>query len=177
MRSRSTLLTTLGLALAFTSGCTLGEVGTADDQVVGDDDDLLPAEALCESTLTMSGTFTTSVSPPPTAEEGCVPQGTWTVQVTVADVGDCDAAPVASTYTYTVTGQGPEQRITYTGTPGEELNSGIHAGGNGECEGTFEHIWAADGTDFHVAQLKPYFDPGTSTIQGQGTYQLWSSHP
>ncbi len=165
----------LGLALVCVSGCTLGEVG--DDVVVGGDDDLTPAAALCESTLTMSGTFTPPGTPP-TADLGCVPEGTWAVTVTVADLGDCADAPVGSTYTYTVVGQGSDQMINYTGATGEELNSGIHAGGNGECEGTFEHIWAADASgEFHVAQLKPYFEPGTLTIQGGGTYQLWSRHP
>lgn len=169
------IVTTLGLALAFTSGCTLGEVGD-DTTPIGDDDTTLPANALCESTLTLSGTFAAEAVPPPTEDQGCVPQGTWTVQVTVSDVGDCDEAPVSTSYIYTVTGEGADETVTFTGGAGE-LTWGIHAGGNGQCEGSFEHIWEATGGEFHVAQMSPYFAPGTTTMMGSGTYQLWSKHP
>jgi hypothetical protein len=168
-------LTAMGVLLACASGCGVGSVSTGDD--IGDDDTTLPANALCQSELTITGTFATSTVPPPTEDLGCVPQGTWTLEIAVADVGDCEAAPVSDTYVYTVSGEGATQMIDYTGAAGEELTSGIHAGGNGQCEGSFEHIWAATDGEFHVAQLSPYFAPGTATMLGSGTYQLWTQHP
>lgn len=169
MMARSTLFA-LGLAV---SGCTLGSVG--DDGLGWEDDEPRPAEALCESVLRLSGTVAPPGGTPSPAELGCVPEGTWTVRVAVEDVGDCAAAMVGSTYTYTVVGEGRDRTISYGGPEDSEL--GIHAGGNGQCEATFEHIWAAGEGRYHVLLLKPYFQPGTTTILGEGTYQLWSKRP
>lgn len=152
-------------------GCGLGGVG--DGGGVNTEDDR-PVEALCQANLTLSGT-PTPPGTPPTADLGCVPEGTWTVEVTISDVGDCGDVPMGSTYTYTVTGAGRDRVIAYTGGT-EETTLSIHAGGNGQCEGSFEHIWETDG-GYAVGLLKPWFDPGTTTIQGTGTYQLWSEHP
>jgi len=169
---RSTLFcAAIGLALA---GCGLGSVGGGDDDF-GYEPDPVPENALCEAQLTLTGSFTPPGTPPG-AELGCVPEGTWTINVAIGD-NDCGDVPMAGTYVYTVTGTGRDQVITYS-TPGaQDLALSIHAGGNGECEGSFEHIWPADGGEFHVALLKPYFDPGTTTMQGRGTYQLWTEHP
>jgi len=168
-------LTAMGVLLACAAGCGVGSV--SDDVAIGDDDSDLPANALCSSDLTISGTFVSETVPPPTADLGCVPQGVWTVEVTVGAINDCGEAPVSDTYVYTISGEGSTQVIAFTGASGEELNSGVHAGGNGQCEGSFEHIWAAEDGEFHVAQLGPYFEAGTQTMQGVGTYQLWSKHP
>lgn len=168
MHARSTFFV-LGFALA---GCGLGDVGTGDGVNTEDD---RPAEALCQADIALSGTFTPAGTPP-TPDLGCVPEGTWTVNVTISDTGDCGDVPMGSSYTYTVTGAGRDRVISYTAAAGEETTLSIHAGGNGECEASFEHIWETDG-GFAVALLKPWFDPGTTTIQGTATYQLWSEHP
>lgn len=160
----------LGVALA---GCTLGTVGGGGP--VGNDEDQRPAEVLCEAQLTITGTFAPPGTPPG-AELGCVPEGTWTVNVAVGDEGDCGAVPIATTYTYTVVGTGRDQMIQYTTQTGEEIWLNIHAGGNGECEGSFEHIWPAEG-GFNVMLLKPWFEAGTQTMQGTGTFQVWNEHP
>ncbi len=127
--------------------------------------------------MTLSGSFAPPGAPP-TADLGCVPAGTWTVSVTLPDSGDCGDVPAGiDQYVYTVTGEGRDQDVVYTAASGEDVTLSIHAGGNGECEGSFEHIWPVGDGTFHVVQLKPYFEPGTLVMLGSGTYQLWSEHP
>lgn len=141
---------------------------------MGDDDGVRPEGALCEAALTLSGTFAPEAGTPAPAEQGCVPHGTWTVQVTVTDEGDCADVAVGTTYEYVIAGDGRDRTITYGGT--EDTTLGLSAGGGGECEGSFEHISAAaDGV--HVVLLKPYTEPGTTAILGTGTYQLWEEAP
>lgn len=172
MRLRSTLFM---MGLSFAAACTPGSVGTGDD--TGGDDSELPGDALCESSLALSGTLAPPGTPP-AANLGCVPEGVWTVNVAAGD-GTCGDVTVATTYTYTVTGEGRDRTISFTAATGEEIALNISAGGNGECEGSFEHIWpTTDGSgEFHVVVLKPWFDPGTTQIQGTGRYQLWASRP
>jgi len=160
----------LGFALA---GCGVGDAtGPGGGGGDGVDVDERPPEVLCEAALTLSGTLAPE-GEPPTADLGCVPQGTWTVDVTVGE-GDCGDVPVQSTYTYTVTGTGHDTLITYDGT--ERSTVGIHAGGDGQCLGSFEHVWQGDG-GWNVLLLKPELEPGTTTIGGVGTFQLWNKEP
>jgi hypothetical protein len=162
----------LGLSLA---SCTLGDVGGGGP--VASDDDLVPEAMLCEAKLSLSGTLAPPGGTPAPADQGCVPEGTWTVNVTIGD-SDCGDVPTAATYVYEVVGTGRARVITYdAAASGEELALNIHAGGNGECDASFEHISAAGEGEYHVLDLKPWFAPGTTTIQGIGTYQLWSEHP
>jgi hypothetical protein len=159
---------TLGLTFA---SCTLGDVGGGTPT---GDDDVSPQHALCDAVLELSGTLSPPGTPP-TPELGCVPEGRWTVSLRVG-ANDCGDVPMAAAYTYVVTGTGRDREIAVEGADGHEVNLNIHAGGNGECEGSFEHIWpAADG--FHVALLKPWFPPGSVSIVGTGSYQLWTEHP
>lgn len=166
MRTRSTLL---ALCLGLPA-CTLGDVGPGGPGV---DVDERPEGVLCEAALTVSGTLTPEGAAP-TPDLGCVPQGTWTVNVTVGE-SDCGDVPVNATYTYVVTGVGRDQIITYDGP--EDSTLGISAGGNGECEGAFEHIWPGELPEHHVLLLKPYFDAGSLVIQGIGQYQIWDEAP
>jgi hypothetical protein len=170
MRTRSTLLATLFALGLGPAACTPGEVGPGGDD--GVDVDERPEGVLCETALTLSGSLTPPGTPPG-AELGCVPEGTWTVNVTIGE-GDCGDVPVNATYTYVVAGVGRDQTITYDGT--EDSTLGIHAGGNGECEGTFEHLSPGDG-GHNVLLLKPYFEAGSLQIVGIGQYQLWEEAP
>jgi hypothetical protein len=164
----------LGSALAAIGACTPGSVG-GDDVIGGDDDTSLPGTALCEATLSLTGTM---ISPGtvPTEDVGCVPQGTWTVNVTVSDEGGCGSVVVPGVYTYEVVGTGHNETITSTSNTDQEDTLGIHALGSGVCEGSFEHIWAVDG-GFAVILLKADATSWEQTIEGYGTYQLWSEHP
>jgi len=156
------------------AGCGLGSTGGLSG---GDDTAVLPDNALCQSTLTITGTLAPE-GKPPTAAQGCLPQGTWTVNVAVADLGGCDAAPVKTSYTYTVTGLGHNETITYNGS-GDETELEIHADDSDgtACDGSFEHIWAGTGGDYNVVDLRPIAIPSSGTITGDGSFQLWTQHP
>jgi len=163
---RARCLFVLGLGLA---GCGLGDASGSGPSV---DVDERPPQVLCEAQLTLAGTLTPP-GEPPTAELGCVPQGTWVLQVTVGE-SDCGDVPVGASYTYTVTGTGHDTLISYEGP--ETTSVGIHSGGNGNCLGSFEHIWESEG-GWNVLLLKPNLEPGTTTIDGVGTFQLWNEEP
>jgi hypothetical protein len=170
MRPTSTLFA-LGIALG---ACTPGSVGGGGG---GDDVDPLPGTALCEAQLTLTGTMTPPGTPP-TMDLGCVPQGTWTVEVTVASLGDCDAAPVPTEYTYSVEGTGHNETITLTNNTTQETQSlQINDPGDGTCMGSFTHIWPSDDGGYHYVTLRPDAQSWDGTISGTGTYQLWMDHP
>lgn len=173
MHGRALRCLAIVAALAL-PGCTLGSV---DSDGPVDLDGELPGDALCEVTLTLSGALAPTGGAPAPAEQGCVPDGTWTVVVEASGAGDCGDVPPLGPYVYAIAGSGRDRTITYDGPPDEDATLGMHAGGNGECEGSFEHVWSAGDGTFHVVLLKPYVDPGTTTMQGTGTYQRWSAHP
>jgi hypothetical protein len=113
---------------------------------------------------------------PPTMDLGCVPQGTWTVEVTVSSEGSCGEVPMPTTYTYLVEGTGHNTTINPTNNLDQEAAVNITANSQGHCDASFEHIWpAADG--YNVALLKPESPTWLQTIEGTGTYQLWAEHP
>ncbi len=114
---------------------------------------------------------------PPPADQGCVPAGTWNVTVQVADKGTCTDVPVKTNYKYVVSGVGRATSIDYVAAPGEEVNTSLSAGGNGECEGSFEHVSAATDGKYNLILLKPFFAKGTVVIKGSGAYELWPSKP
>ncbi len=134
-------------------------------------------EPTCTATLTLSGMLVTANGLPPPADQGCVPAGTWNVTVQVADKGTCTDVPVKAMYQYVVAGVGRATSIDYAAAAGEEVATSLAAGGNGECEGSFEHITAASGGAYNLISLKPYFDKGTVVIKGSGSYELWPSKP
>jgi hypothetical protein len=159
------------------AGCSLGNAGGG-TPTGGDDDQSLPEKALCQSTLSITGTIAPESDPPPLATDGCVPQGTWTVTIEVADKGDCADVPSIGPFTYTVTGEGHDETISSDAT-GEETKLQIHADDSltSACDGSFEHIWGATSGQFHVVDLRPIAIASDGTIAGDGTYQLWSAHP
>lgn len=176
MLSRISLI---GLGSLLLAGITLTACDTGSVDGGGADASDLPAEALCNATINTTGTFTTSLSPAPLPTEGCVPEGTWSITATVADMGDCATVVSAPTYVVEVVGTGRDRTITLQDPPaGTEVVTGVHSGGNGECEMTLELITAsATAGQFDVVLLKPYTEPGTTPILGTGSYQLWSKHP
>ncbi len=165
-------LTFFGLGLAF-AGCSLGDTNGLSG---GDDVQSLPANALCQASLTLTGTLVPEGTPP-TPDLGCVPQGTWTVRVAVQSQGDCSAVPDLGPYVYTVTGEGHNETITYSGSGETQLQ--IHADDSdaAACEGSFEHIVMASGGQYNVIDLRPIGTASSQTIAGDGTFQLWSKHP
>jgi hypothetical protein len=137
-------------------------------------------EPLCTATLALSGTLVTSNGQPPPTDQGCVPAGTWKVNVAVADKGTCTATVFKPTYEYvviTVPNSPRDTKINYTPAAGEEVNKSLAAGGNGQCEGSFEHVSAGTGGQYNLVSLHPYFDKGTLVIKGSGSYELWPSKP
>ena len=134
-------------------------------------------EPSCTATLTLTGMLVTGNGLPPPADQGCVPAGTWNVTVQVADKGTCTDVPVKTNYKYVVSGVGRATSIDYVAAPGEEVNTSLSAGGNGECEGSFEHVSAATDGKYNLILLKPFFAKGTVVIKGSGAYELWPSKP
>ena len=133
----------------------------------------------CEAQLAITGTLTASAATDPTG--GCQPAGTWSVTVTVSDMGNCTAVPLKTPYTYTVTAPsgGPGTNITYGG--GGESTLNIN-GDDGRCNGSFDHI-VPNGSKFDEIHLKPRTPPfaqvtGTSiALTGTGDYMLLTAHP
>jgi hypothetical protein len=133
----------------------------------------------CEAQLALNGTLAASSTPDPA--NGCQPAGTWTVTVTVADMGKCTAVPLHNPYTYTVTSpsSGPGTQIAYNGSG--ESTLGIN-GDEGRCNGSFDHI-VPNGSNFDDLHLKPRTPPFTDVtgtqiaLTGTGTYMLLTAHP
>lgn len=124
----------LGLALV---GCdNLGAVEDMGD----DDDDELPEGVACMATLSVTGTLTPPGTPPG-PDDGCVPLGTWTVDIQMVDPGDCAEVPLRPQYVYEVTGSIDDGwTYTYVGDPtAEHVYMKVTQGGPGDCEANFEH--------------------------------------
>jgi len=145
------LVGTLGLGLAACT--TLGEV---EDPPPGDDApiDETPEGVLCQAELSITGTLV----PPgdaPSPDDGCIPLGTWTLNIAMSDPGDCDEVPVDAQYIYEITGNRDDgYEYSYVADPDSELvRLKVTQGGPGDCEGNFEH-YAADGKALLL--LKPF---------------------
>lgn len=145
-----------------------------------DGSDLTPAsqgiEALCEAELVVTGTRVTPTGGAPDPGEGCLPAGTWTVTVQLAGASTCAAVPVAGSYTYEIAGTRRDTTIAAPGVVGT-TRAAMHAGGNGECVGSFEHAWAAGDGTFHKVLLRPWSAEGSTVVQGRGTYELRDGQP
>jgi hypothetical protein len=163
-------------------------LSACDGSVAADDPNDPLKNVECEADVTLSGTFQTSVSPPPVATDGCVPDGTWTINTTVASMGTCATVDVRSQYVLTVVnsapmGERPIRTVTLQGAgASEEVTANIHAGGDGECLLSFESITPIGDGKFHVVLLHPVLDGEvslTAVTQGEepGHYQLWTKHP
>jgi hypothetical protein len=172
MRTASLLVTPLAglLLVSSMAACSPGEVA-----------DVAPPDVErveCTTDLEISGTFVTSRSPAPTALEGCVPEGMWTVDVAEIPGGECASAKFQARYIISIAGTGRDRTYTLTNPMGTaERKFVLSAGGSGECELTLEEISPATSPKYHRVLLKPFTEAGGTAISGSATYTLWSSKP
>jgi hypothetical protein len=156
--------------LATLGACSPGEVA-----------DVAPPDVErveCTTELEISGSFATSISPAPTAAEGCVPNGTWTIDLTEVPGGECATTKYQARYVIAIAGQGRDRTFTLTNPAGAaERKFGLSAGGSGECELTLEEISPATAPKYHRLLLKPFTEAGGAVIAGSANYTLWSSKP
>ena len=143
------LLSLLALTVAACTG-----LGDVEDPAPGDELDERPESVSCQAELSITGTLV----PPgaaPGADDGCVPLGTWTLDLELSDAGDCADVPFEPRYVYEVTGSIDEgYEYSYLGDPdSEDVRLKVTQGGPGDCEGNFEHH-APDGSALLL--LKPF---------------------
>jgi hypothetical protein len=131
---------------------------------------------ICMAVMTVSG----SLDPDPEAVgDGCVPNGTWTLNVALEDDGGCTDAghpPVfLNTYTYLVSGgvtggaDDDGYEVVWLEDPDDpNVDFRLKAKGGGECEATLEH-WDDDGTTLVV--LRPHEE--NLVISGSGTFEVY----
>jgi len=130
-------------------GCD--DLGAVDE---GDDDDDVIEGVECMAELSATGTLVPPGTPP-AAEDGCIPLGTWTVQIAMVDPGDCGDVPFLPEYVYEVTGvEGDGYTYTYVGDPtNENVYMKVTQSGPGDCNANFEH-YSADGMSLML--VKPF---------------------
>lgn len=177
MVNRSGIITTSFLSLALGLAGCLGDASSGGEAngAVG---------LQCSADLNVTGTFapTDGVgggTDPEDPESGwsCIPVGTWSLNVEVADQGDCSEVPILSQYVYTITEDGMDTgRADYVTVYQEDPNgdlSYLKVTIEGPCIGNFEHF-SSDGTQ--VTTLRPFVDTdgGDFTIGGVGTYELFA---
>lgn len=143
----------------------------------GSVDDVAPPDVErveCTTELEVTGTFATSVA----QTGGCVPNGTWTINLSEIAGGECATTKFQAQYLVTVAGTGRARTFTLTNPAGTaERKIDISAGGNGECEMSIEEISPATLPKYHKLLIKPFTEAGGTVIAGHATYQLWSSKP
>jgi hypothetical protein len=170
MRRQSLAILVSATAASLIGACSPGEVA-----------DVAPPDVErveCTSEFEVAGTFATSVSPPPTAAEGCVPNGTWTINLTEIAGGECASTKFQAQYVVVVAGQGRDKTFTLNNPAGAaERKFGLSAGGGGECEMSIEEISPATSPKYHRLLVKPFTEPGGNVIAGSANYTLWSSKP
>jgi hypothetical protein len=158
------LLLALALTLALAPACSLGDATTDDD----DDDIIGDPDILCTAELTVTGNLAPAGATPG-ADDGCIPMGTWTVNVAVADDGGCTDVAVEAQYIYNVTlAENGTWAVAYPADPAADTYLTMRSSGPGDCEGTFQHT-SADGTQDMI--LKPF--ERDLTITGSGTFDQY----
>jgi hypothetical protein len=169
-------LASLALLLPLlAAGCgDLGTVGPSPGDGDGDGDGdggTGPADPLlCQATLSVTGTLAPSGITPVDGDP-CIPFGTWTVDVTLADQADCASVEFDAQYVYVVS-QDPDSGSYAYSYPADPNNPNIHLRVSAEgsaCEGTFEH-WSDDGKT--LVLLKP-FEDGLQ-LTGSGTFETYN---
>ncbi len=132
----------------------------------------------CTSEFEVTGTFASSVTPRPTAADGCVPEGTWTINLEEVAGGECASTKAQAQYVVVVAKVGAERRFTLSNAMGTaERRMDISGGGNGECEMIITEISPATSPKYHHLAVKPFTEAGGTAIAGSATYTLWTSKP
>ncbi len=164
----------LSLMFLFSAGaCSTGESnGTGYDRIAATEEidaELDADDIVCQTTLTLSGTFTeSSAAPSPTA---CWGVGDWSVVATIDRLGCAPQDELEAAYNYTVThvvsAESEEKQLVFNNDPTTERASIKLEGGSGDCEGIFDH-WL-DKTQ--VLSLRPRLNG--ATIEGTGTFTVF----
>ena len=132
----------------------------------------------CTTEFEVAGIFASSVTPRPTAADGCVPNGAWTINLTEVAGGECATTKFQTQYQVTIAGSGRARTYTLTNPAGAaERKFGMSAGGSGECELSLEEISPATAPKYHRLLVKPFTEAGATVVAGSATYTLWSSKP
>jgi len=151
------------LVIPLVPACDPGAVGPGG----GSGDDIA---LQCEAQLSVTGTIATTTAPDPDVDPGsCWPEGTWTINVQVADQADCADVPISAQYVYNVSRQADGAWIVdYPADPAADLQLTI-ALESAQCRGTFQHF-TPDGKGLIL--LKAFGD-GSEAISGNGTFDLY----
>ena len=129
----------------------------------------------CESTLTVTGSFTES-TPQPADVNGCWGIGTWRITAAIDRQG-CDPQPeVAQEFVYisSVDEETESTSVLFQPDPGNErMNLKITTDATGLCQGAFEHF-QLDGT---VLSFHTVLQEDLQTVSGHGTYSVYVEDP
>lgn len=162
----------LALAVAL-AACNVGS--SSDDEDVVDEGSTQGGDeivVLCTARFVVTGTVTPDPNAP--ALEGCVPDGTWTLNVALdtEDPGDCVAEDVVfnAQYVYEVTRDAEDQlTMTYLGSDGSPDDLYKTGASGGTCRANIEHI-PADGSSWLMLQA---FENEPGVLNGQGEFELF----
>lgn len=142
-------------------------------RIPGDPDEdqrLDDLDIICQSTLTVTGTFTPNpVQPPADDFTGCGGIGTWNVTATVDRVG-CNPQPTPPSFAYEAT-YDVDASLTNVSFPAEPNNNRVNlkvSAEGSDCLGTFEHF----GLDNSVWAMQAILQPDNSLL-GTGTYSVY----
>lgn len=154
------------------AGCSVDDASGV-ERIPGDSEEdriLDELGIICESTLSVTGTFTPNpIQPSPDEFTGCGGIGTWNITTTLDRVG-CNPQPAARSFTYEAVYDAENTTINvfFPDDPdNERLNIKITADSSG-CIGTFDHyeldnsVWAIQ------APLEE-----DNTLSGSGTYRVY----
>lgn len=160
--SMTTLIWSSLSVFGLIAGCGTGDASGDPPQ------DDLPEYIDCIASLSLTGTFTPAGTPP-TPEQGCLPEGTWAVSVSVSDQGECPDVPVDAGYEFVISRDGNDNlSATFAAQGDREFRFSVSSD-TGDCKANFE-IAAADGLSLIL--LRPLEVEGA--ISGSGDYEHYS---
>jgi len=159
---------TFALLCPVLLGC--GDLGTVGPGGDGDGDGDGDGQILaCQAQMTVTGSLAPSGAIP-APEDGCVPFGTWTIDVALADQGDCPDVTFDAQYVYEVSEDVDNGGYLYN-YPADPANPNVRikvTSEGGSCAGNFEH-YSDDGKTLIL--LKPFED--NLQITGSGYFEVY----